>query len=102
MSKLHAKIMNIQCIDPGWCRSDEATAYRLGHRDARHAAAELAAMNTDRIEALEADRDAWRNAYQALADITTSGGLRHSTDDQDRRLQKARKAIRAISRKGAK
>lgn len=54
MSDLHAKIMNIQCIKPGWCRSDEAIAYRLGHRDARHAAAELAAMEAARIEDLTA------------------------------------------------
>ena len=54
MSDLHAKIMNLQCNEPDLNRTSVAPAYRLGHRDARHAAAELAATIDNRIEALEA------------------------------------------------
>ena len=54
MSDLHAKIMNLECNEPDLNRTSVAPAYRLGHRDARHAAAELAATTDDRISALEA------------------------------------------------
>ena len=54
MSDLHAKIMNLECNEPDLNRTSVAPAYRLGHRDARHAAAELVAAHQDRIEALEA------------------------------------------------
>jgi hypothetical protein len=46
---LHGRIMNLQCQNPppislssGFTAQREAQAYREGHRDARHAAAELA------------------------------------------------------------
>ena len=54
MSDLHAKIMNLECNEPDLNRTSVAPAYRLGHRDARHAAAELAAAHQARIEALTA------------------------------------------------
>lgn len=38
---LHAAIMNLPC-GPGVLAGDYARAYRMGHKDARHAAAELA------------------------------------------------------------
>lgn len=39
---LHQQIMNLPCDHPGWLEnSDEFGAYDQGHRDARHAAAEL-------------------------------------------------------------
>lgn len=39
---LHAEIMNLPC-NPGQLSTQMVSAYRMGHRDARHAAAELAA-----------------------------------------------------------
>lgn len=42
---LHNRIMNLQVPPPRRaceCSSKESAAYRIGHRDARHAAAELA------------------------------------------------------------
>ena len=42
MSDLHAQIMNIPCDRPDTSAMGKATAYKLGHRDARHAAAEMA------------------------------------------------------------
>ena len=45
MSDLHTAIMNIPAKGPGlggWKADCTQTAYRMGHRDARHAAAELA------------------------------------------------------------
>lgn len=53
---LHAQIMNLPCDAEGRLQQHSPTelfAYRLGHRDARHAAAELAAalgVQTPRIE----------------------------------------------------
>lgn len=39
---LHADVMNIQVNPPGDLRAmDVLEAYKMGHRDARHAAAEL-------------------------------------------------------------
>lgn len=42
MSDLHAQIMNIPCDRPDTSAMGKNTAYKLGHRDARHAAAEMA------------------------------------------------------------
>jgi hypothetical protein len=55
---LHNQIMNIQIdrvrmIDQLNFVSDYNTAYKLGHRDARHAAAELSLKAEARIEELE-------------------------------------------------
>ncbi len=43
---LHGKIMNIPAAVPSGYNRAESLAYKFGHRDARHAAAELAC--TDR------------------------------------------------------
>lgn len=43
MSDLHGQIMNIPCVEPDhFGDASVRMAYRVGHRDARHAAAELA------------------------------------------------------------
>ena len=39
---LHAALVNLPCQMPDWSDVSRRTAYRLGHKDARHAAAELA------------------------------------------------------------
>ena len=74
MSDLHAKIMNLECNEPDLNRTSVAPAYRLGHRDARHAAAELVAAHQDRIEALTAapspDVLALVEALQRIEDLT--------------------------------
>jgi hypothetical protein len=45
--QLHAAIMNLPCDPPGFSTNwDVYDGYRRGHRDARHAAAELAAEAT--------------------------------------------------------
>jgi hypothetical protein len=43
MDALHAAIMNLPCNPPERSSGELRVAYKLGHRDARHAAAELAA-----------------------------------------------------------
>jgi hypothetical protein len=57
---LHNKIMNLPCVPspnaPVW--ANFAGAYKEGHRDARHAAAELAAAEDAAMAALVAERDA--------------------------------------------
>ncbi len=58
MSDYHGRIMNLQ-IDKKQGAFDDRTpkeilAYKAGHRDARHAAAELAIAADRRIEAAEA------------------------------------------------
>ncbi len=60
MSDFHGRVMNIECnMSASICRpaEDTALAYKYGHRDARHAAAEIAN---------EADR-AIRDAGAAIA-----------------------------------
>lgn len=50
MSDLHSKIMNLQ-VKPCQCRRMVAyTHYCHGHRDARHAAAELASAHVAKLE----------------------------------------------------
>jgi len=46
---LHNEIMNINCT-PGHAYAANQAAYKLGHRDARHAAAELALKADAEIE----------------------------------------------------
>lgn len=48
---LHGQIMNLPQCDPG-LEADPQRAYKLGHRDARHAAAELALAADAEIERL--------------------------------------------------
>jgi len=52
---LHGRIMNLNCV-PDNMDADpkERLAYKVGHRDARHAAAELALAATAEIERLRA------------------------------------------------
>lgn len=54
---LHNEIMNIQCDSNDECtykygQEHHHTSYKLGHRDARHAAAELSLKAEARIEEL--------------------------------------------------
>ena len=78
---LYGKIMNLQStpIQYGYC-NELATAYSLGHRDSRHAAAELALEAAACIDALrdllllhqtstspQNKADGWNAAREALA-----------------------------------
>jgi len=45
MSDLHNAIMNIPCVVPEGANINQAISYKVGHKDARHAAAELAATH---------------------------------------------------------
>lgn len=60
VATLDAAIMNIPVSEKVRAELDGAPKgfYLLGHRDARHAAAELASSALSRIEALERERDA--------------------------------------------
>jgi hypothetical protein len=69
---LHGKIMNVQCVahDANEEYSDRQSAYRAGHRDARHAAAELAieadALLAELVAALERiDAPYWGDINEA-------------------------------------
>lgn len=62
MSDLHGDIMNLPC-DPSHSPVggvNAELAYKYGHRDARHAAAELAAAHEAELSQLKAERDALR------------------------------------------
>jgi len=68
---LHNEIMNIQIdrvrmLDQLNFVSDYNTAYKLGHRDARHSAAELSLKAEARIEELE----------EMLKEVFTDSGFR--------------------------
>ena len=61
MTDLHRDIMNISCHqDRPFYDQVTAGAYRAGHRDARHAAAELALSAQRRLEAADALEGALR------------------------------------------
>ena len=69
---LHNEIMNLPC-DPSHANdefADRRFAYKFGHRDARHAAADLALKADAEIAQLKAERDALeeqlRTTIQAL------------------------------------
>jgi hypothetical protein len=65
-NELHAAIINLPSNEAArpiiLSRPDECHAYRIGHRDARHAAAELVAVNHENVNAelLEACTDLMR------------------------------------------
>jgi urease accessory protein UreE len=69
---LHGQIMNLQCVQANMePRGTMARlAYKVGHRDARHAAAELAAAQGAVIRALLADLDAAVGALHKVIDHT--------------------------------
>jgi hypothetical protein len=75
---LHSQIMNIHSRDDADLNaeySDRRIAYKSGHRDARHAAAELAVDADQRIEALSAQVQALRadaGRYQWLKSLPDS------------------------------
>ena len=54
MTTLHDQIMNIPLGNGVSSGAGELVAYKTGHRDARHVAAEIAIASDARIEALEA------------------------------------------------
>jgi hypothetical protein len=62
---LHNKIMNLPCKDSPVATTEEVFAYRYGHKDARHAAAELALTADDQIRKL---REALELLYFAYCD----------------------------------
>jgi len=66
---LHAEIMNLPCQDsPERLNRLSRIAYRIGHRDARHAAAELVdAALTDAYAQGRADEAAEADSIRALA-----------------------------------
>lgn len=75
----HNRMMNIQVGRVG--DSDGMRMYRIGHRDARHAAAEVANEADAEIEHLKEDFANLRLAYDALKASET----RASQEDFDRR-----------------
>jgi Rps23 Pro-64 3,4-dihydroxylase Tpa1-like proline 4-hydroxylase len=50
MTQIDRKIMNIECRPPDLAGADPDMAYKMGHRDARHAATEIA-LGCDLISA---------------------------------------------------
>ena len=53
---LHGQIMNLGAVEPDeYADGPVRTAYRVGHRDARHAAAELALKADAELDALRKD-----------------------------------------------
>lgn len=57
MDDLHGKVMNILCLPAGidMLNPGEVMAYKLGHRDARHEAAELVTTATALSQPAAAD-----------------------------------------------
>lgn len=72
MTDLHNAIMNIPAVPPKGANINQAVSYRVGHRDARHAAAELALAS----HAGAAEPTFFASAEQAIA-------LQDSPDDSE-------------------
>jgi hypothetical protein len=78
LSRLYLAIMNLACKPDKGCPGGEQHAYKLGHRDARHAAAELA------LAALPAPQapDTPRNFCSACGKPTPPGSIHTCTPPQ--------------------
>ena len=67
---LHNQIMNIPCKPPEESRKiaagDVDLAIKIGHRDARHSAAELARASDAKIEYLTSSLERITSAFQSL------------------------------------
>jgi len=73
----HGRIMNIECLPPARMNQHpvdpECSAYRIGHRDARHAAAEIACEAQAEIARL-------REALEKLCEMADeSDGAQYGT-----------------------
>ena len=83
----HNEIMNIEVKNPQHenMTDRERIAYKLGHRDARHAAAEVANSADTRIEELE---NAMREALEELEwfERNQMGGIRLAVAERFREL----------------
>ena len=71
-SNLHGEIMNLPCDKEMLPWSNTREAYMHGHRDARHAAAELANAADAEIERLQAEHDALLSALIGLEAMAES------------------------------
>jgi hypothetical protein len=89
MSDLHQQIMNLPCkFEAAWqtpSPSDWVEGYVNGHRDTRHAAAELAAAQSSRIARLE----------EALREIAETDWVDAALDPQ-RLVEIAEQALSAM------
>jgi hypothetical protein len=84
MSDLHAAIMNIHLGNGVSSGAGELVAYKTGHRDARHAAAELALASDARIAELEAENAALKRGESICAKC----GLRQDSTNECSKLLK--------------
>jgi hypothetical protein len=92
MSNYHGRMVNIQAkhypIDsPEWLDPAEEHGYRIGHRDARHAAAEIANEADTRIEELESQLEPLRRI--AFYANKLDGGT--NSDEQRRKILHAQR-----------
>lgn len=90
---LHGQIMNLRMPTTiGLVETNPAIAYKLGHRDARHAAAELAAKADACIEALRALLRG--NEYRSISGDSPAWHMKSMPRDAD--LDRAREALEAL------
>ena len=74
MTPLHSDLMNLRCIVPDELSPSEALAFKLGQKQARHAAAELALANEAQWEAavaaaVAAERNKWIASQRNLGAV---------------------------------
>ena len=99
---LHGKIRNIKCdpgnvaagFDAGTLTRDQVTHYKLGHKDARHAAAEQALKADACIEALRTLLAG--NEYRSIAGDAPAWHMKSIPREAD--LDRAREALAALDR----
>lgn len=94
MSDLHGDIMNLPC-DPSRSPTggvNAELAYKHGHRDARHSAAELAAAHEPDMSQLRAERDALRLEAGSLR-----GSCKALGDENKHLKRQAKRQSKAIA-----
>ena len=70
---LHGQIMNLGTVEPNnYADGPVRDAYRIGHYEARHAAAELALKADAELDALRKDAARYRWLRDNTGEITTS------------------------------
>lgn len=91
---LHGQIVNLNCkLENMDSEPNQRLAYKIGHRDARHAAAELALKADACIEALRLLMRG--NTYKTIQGVAA---WHEKAMPNDRDLDRAREALAALDR----
>ena len=97
MTDYHNRIMNIPAGEGMPHENPSRTMYKTGHRDARHAAAEIAAEAEAAIHSLKAENEMLREALSAIVECWDGPNYKHVMFPN---IEAARKALSAHDQGG--